>query len=342
MVDESIITPETPEEPAGLDIDATVADIAQSLRLVSPEEELAGESTEGGEPAAEGAVTVEPVEPVEPVAAPAVVEELVPDTWRPAAKEKWAAVDPVVRQEIQKREGDIAKYVAETSQSVQVAKGFEKIIEPFAPLFNQYGVNPWEHIPKLLHAHATMLFGKPEVKVQMFRQLAMDAGIDLGKMQAGEPVQNDQSLEMIRGLQREIASLKQGVTGVTTTVQEARATELEGSVLAFAQDEKHPYFWEVTDEIQHFINTKSAHTLDEAYQLAIMANPLTKAKVIKEEVAKATANSNQLAAARAVKAKKAAAGTVKSSGRGRAASPTGSIDDTLKAALSEINSRETH
>jgi hypothetical protein len=341
----------TPAEP-GMDIDAAVADIAESLQVASAEDEnsenLEDNSNEESSQSAASSLASPPPEikaaetpPTAPIDDPA---DKAPDTWTKEAKEKWATVSPELKAEIRKREADIARHVGETKEAVNVAKSFEKVIAPYLPVLAQHNINPWDHTANLLKAHATMVMGTPEQKVATFRQLAVDAGIDVASLaQEGTTAANNPLVQHIQALQTRINQLEQGVTGVTSSVQAARAAELEASVLAFAQDEEaHPFFYEVVDDIQSLIATRAATTLDKAYELAIMANPITRQKMVDREVEKrleanAAQNREQVA-----KAKKAATGTVRANGRGRAAPAIGTLDDTLKEALANIHSRETH
>jgi hypothetical protein len=336
---------ETPEEPT-LDIDSAVADIASSLKMTAAdeppvqEEETPAAPIEGGDqqPAA-----AEPAVGVEPAAAPSPVEERVPDTWTKEAQAKWAELPPEIRREVAKREGDIAKYVSDTAVAVKVAQGFEKVTEPYMGVFQRYNINPWNHMSNLLAAHAQLVFGTPEQKVGMFKQLAQDSGIDLAALAAGTPQTENPLNGKVEKLLERIAFLEKGVTGVSTTLHNARAAELEQSVLAYGQDEEnHPFFWEVADEINKLIQSKAVETLDEAYQMAIWKNPLTKQKMIDREAGKRQAAVAASASEHAAKARKAAGGIVKTSGKGRAAPAAETVDDTLAATMANIRAREPH
>src|SRR4249920_1324199 len=104
----------------GLSVNETVDALADSLHLGDSGELEAGKEPAGSEHEAptqdDQAGAPPPVAPEKegaapsPAAAPSAPAERVPDTWRSEAKEKWATVDPVVRAEIAKREGDVAKF----------------------------------------------------------------------------------------------------------------------------------------------------------------------------------------------------------------------------------------
>jgi hypothetical protein len=344
---------EQPQEQT-MDMEAAVADIASSLQI-EPEEsenlEKSGDNSDENNSQADASSPASPPPetkvagtPPPAPSTPADPEDKAPDTWTKEAKEKWATVSPELKAEIRKREADIARHVGETKEAVNVAKSFEKVISPYLPVLAQHQINPWDHTANLLKAHATMVLGTPEQKVATFRQLAVDAGIDVASLaQEGTAAANNPLVQHIQALQTRINQLEQGVTGVTSSVQAARAAELEANVLAFAQDEEaHPFFYDVVDDIQNLIATRAATTLDKAYELAIMANPITRQKMVEREIQKRLDANAVQDRERADKAKKAATGTVRANGRGRAAPAIGTIDDTLKEALAHIHSRETH
>lgn len=344
----------------GLDIEETVAGIAADLKLsdVGASGADGGETsqTEGapaGETGGEGAPAKAAPTPADgesaaapgtasPQAAAPAVDDQAPDTWRKEAKEKWSTLPPELKSEIRKREGDVAKFVEQTRGDVAIAREFTKVFEPYAKLYTERGIDAWQHTANLLHAHATLTWGTPQQKLAAFAGLARDAGIDLRAFAQGDArgAVGNETIQYIQRLESRLNQLQQGVTGVTSTVQAARAQELEQAVLAFAQDkENHPYFWEVADDIRGLIESGQATTLQAAYDIAVLRNPQVRQQVIDSEAAKRAATLASTANARAAKAAKAAGANVRSSGKGRPAAGTGSIDDTLRETLSDINSR---
>lgn len=347
---------QTQSESQGLDIESTVSNIASALKL-TPE----SDPPEGGDPSsnpesggAEAALAEEsqepaaadPAAPETPEASPA---DAPPDTWTKEAKGKWAAVDPELRAEIRRREGDIAKLAGEANQVVEQTRGkaavadqLEKIMEPFAPVYQRYGVNPWHHLSNLLNAHYQLAFGSPEQKVKMVRQLASDAGLDLANLPEAGKAQENPLLPHVRALEQKIAQLEGGVTGVTKSIQEARAAELEAGILAFMNDTKaHPYFVEVAGDIAPLIESGAARSLQEAYDLAVMRNPATRSKLMAAESTAAATARSKADADKAAAARKATGANVQSRRAGKGAPPKETVEDTIRNTLSDIRSR-TH
>jgi hypothetical protein len=358
MADEPLEPVETPEEHAAA-VDATVEDIANSLNLVAdpdakPVIEEAAErdpfskqpdvSPEAKE--AKEAPAKEP-EPAAPLETEAAEVDRAPDTWRKEAQEAWKTTPPAVKSELVKREADISRYVGETKKYqeeiapyITVGAAVNKIIEPYLPLLQQAGVQPATHLERLLYAHATLTFGRPEQKAAMFKQLAIDSGIDLAALANGQGSPEHAMLPAFRSLQQELAQLRQGVTGVTTSFQEAQAAELAQGIVAFANDtENHPFFAAVADQIPAIIDAGQAKTLKDAYDLAVERNPQTRAALRDREYQARRRKEVASQAGHASAARKAMGAKVVSRGTGRAAPALGTVDDTLKEAMAEINSR---
>ena len=325
---------------------ATVTDdIAEAAGATLPKPE--------GEEAAAPAETVtqetppaKPAEakPAEQPAAAQPVTDKVPDTWRPMAKAEWEKVPPVVRQEIMKREGDVAKLVADTKTDVAISSEMKRMFAPFAPVLQKYNVEPISHMEGLLRGHYTLMFGSDADKAQVMRGLARDAGIDLAKLvdpnAPASAAANPEFVSALRERDEKLATLERTLTGVTTEFQRQRANELSRDVLAFAQT--HPSFWDVADDMTALINAGATKSLQEAYEIAELRNPVTRARRLdaeREETAKAQAAKD---AEKTGKAKAASATNVRSRGNARAAAPEESLDDTIRNGLAAIRARQAH
>lgn len=329
--------------------EVVIGDIASAAGVDFPvekeeKEPIDGEAREiketGAAPATEAA-PAPAAAPTQPTPGTVGEERPAPDTWTPAARAKWAQVDPEVKKDILRREANIAAYVQETTPSVNVAKGVEKIIGPYLPLFQQYNVNPYDHVHGLLAGHYQILFGTPEQKVAMFRQLAKDAGINLAaaadpNSQPGGAV-NQEFLNQLRIRDQRIAQLEHQTNNVVQTIQQERTTELERGIIAFAQ--QHADFFDLADDIKHLVSSGAAKSLTEAYDLASLRNPVSRAKRLENAAAERDAKIAADNAARVAAARKASGANVRSRGNGRAAPVDASIDDTLKETLKEIHSR---
>lgn len=323
---------------------ATVTDgIAEAAGVELPKEPAEKEPIDG-EVVKEG--VEKPAPTAKPVAAAPVAEvaptEKVPDTWRPEAKAEWAKVPPTVRAEIVKREGDIAKFVGDTKTDVLISTEVKKVFAPYAKDYQRFGIEPISHMEGLLRGYHSILFGSPEDKVQVLQALAKDAGLDIAKLAAGIPAGQAVNADFNNALKlrdERIAQLEAGFTGVSTQIQKQRETELSADVLAFAQT--HPAFFELADDITALINTGAVKSLAEAYEIAELRNPTTRAKRLDAERAAIATTQAAKDAEKATKARAASGANVRSRGNQRAAAPEETIDDTIRQGLADIRAR-TH
>lgn len=325
-------------EPAGIDIEATVTDIAESL--IAPEDRE--EAAEVGEPS-EGEAT--PAVKVEPEKAPGTVDVLQPsntdtppDTWRAEAKTAWATLPPVVKEEMRKREADIASHVERMKMPVAVGERLRSLLEPHQAMFQATNTDPWKNIEAMMGVQQKLMYGSPEEKLAIVNAFAQQAGVKLENGQAS--LAPDATARYVRELEQRVASMETGVKSVTDVVQQARLAEMEANVRKFAEDtEAHPFFAEVADEITHLVTTRAARDLEHAYNMACSGNPVVRQKMFDAAVAKATTAREADAKAKAELARKASKARVRSSSTAATPQPLGDIDSTLKETLAEIRTR---
>ena len=353
-------TTETPTAEPSFDMDAAVSDIASAMG-VGEETKEGEESTsapEGEQSSLQDGTQAPATDSDDPSKTPEKAEApadanaqqspsgattLAPDTWTPEAKAEWAKVPARVQQEIAKREGDITRYVTETKEDVTVGRGFKQVMKPYEGLLAQYNVNAWQHVSSLLKAHTTLMFGQPQDKRTLALAILQDAGIDPTKLASENP--QDAILKedpRVQYLMNRIAQLERGVTGVTSDLQNQRAAETEAEIMAFANDAKaHPHFWEVANQIGSLLKSGMARTLADAYEQAVWANPVTRAKEIARQNGEAQANAERQRKEHLAQARKATAVNVRSRAQASgAAKPSGNWEDGMADTLAEIRQSE--
>lgn len=256
-----------------------------------------------------------------------------PKTWRPEAAAKFATLPPEVQQEILKREEDIFKGLESYKADASIGKALKGIVQPYMQVFQAQGIDPLQQVSGLMRAHVALSTGTPEQKQQFFQHLAKEYGVELG-MEA--PYIDPQ----VAGLQKQLAELQSRLNGrEQQEIAEARS-KLQAEIDAFASDPAHQYFDEVANDIAGLLRSGAAKSLQEAYEKAVWANPITRAKEQARLTAEAEAKAKAEAAEKAKQARKAIGANVKSSAKAASGTaPLGSIDDTLSAALAAIKSR---
>ena len=273
-------------------------------------------------PAAEGTTT-----------APAVEGPAAPKTWRPEAAAKFATLPPEVQQEVLKREEDMFKGLEGYKADATIGKTLKSVVQPYLHIFQAQGVDPMQQVSDLMRAHVALATGTPEQKTQFFQKLAQDYAVDLG----GEAPYTD---PQVTGLQKQLADLQSRLNGREQQEATQARTKLQAEIDTFAADPTHQYFDEVATDIAGLLRSGAAKDLQDAYDKAIWANPITRAKEQARLTAEAEAKAKAEAAEKAKQARKAAGANVKSSAKvASGTAPLGSIDDTLNAALAGIKSR---
>lgn len=258
-----------------------------------------------------------------------------PKTWRKEAAAAWDSLPDVIKQEVAKREEDMFKGIEGYKNQAAIGSNFAQMLEPFQPYFAMTGANPYEEIQGLLGLAHTAKFGTAEQKMDMVLAIMQDCGLD--PLDAAEFAQSKpQPDPQIVALQRELNQVKSAQRNDELARQNAARSTIDAQIQAFAADPKNIYFEEVIDEMAAFYNSGISKTLEDAYERAVRANPVTHAK----EQARLAAEAQAQAQAKRQQAQQATAANLRTSTRqASATAPTGTIDETLEATLRDIRNR---
>jgi hypothetical protein len=279
---------------AEFNMEAAVAEIGGGLEL-GDDDGLASGSSDGGgddtqsdlgEPADPGtgvdsdAAGGTPAQQDQPVDKPAGAGEpapvggfVPPKTWTPAAAEALKAASPLIQAEVAKREEDMFRGLEGYKADANLGKVFHTIVSPHMALMQQHGVDPQVLIPNLLDAHKILSLGSAEQKLTYFRQLAADYGIPLEQAAAEAPYV-DPEVQRLTIENRRLQSERQREQQQAAT--HARSTAAQ-TLDAFIADPKNIYFEEVGNDIAKLLEGGVCKTLQEAYEKAVWANPVTRA-----------------------------------------------------------------
>jgi hypothetical protein len=260
-----------------------------------------------------------------------------PRTWRPEAAAEWAAVPPKVQAEILKREQDMFQGLETYKADAVVGKSVNSVLSPYMPILKQFNIDPVQQIGSLMQAHHTLATGAPEQKEALFRNLARDYGVDLGKLAGMEPAYVDPT---VSGLQKDVQTLRSELSARQAADHQA-AIKREAAVIdAFAADPANVHFQTVANDMVAILESKQASSLKDAYEKAIWLNPVSRAAEIARQQTEQAAKAKEEEAAKAAAAKAATAANVRTRAKsGSAAAPTGSMDDTLSETLAKIKAR---
>ena len=329
------------------DISAAVDDIGSGLGLDSPEVKDDDVELEVVAPAAEAKaepVTGETPAPETPTAEtpsnspPADPTATAPKTWRKEAAATWAALPSEAKNEILKREADIFSGIESYKVAADFGKSIKSVVAPFEQIMRDNNMDPVRTIGGLLNAHHTLATGSSQAKQDLFLKMAKDYGIDLGGLPSpGEAPYIDPA---VAALQNELQSVKSVLQVQTERAYQEQRNIVSKQVDTFASDSSNIYWADVADEMTALLNSRQASTLQEAYDKAVWTNPVVRAKEIARQTTEATAKAQKDAGVKMAAAKAATAANVRTRVRsGSATTPTGSLDDTLEAAMANIKAR---
>lgn len=325
-----------------MDINATVDGIVEDI-LPQPEEieePVVAEPIEGEvvekveEPVVDPEKKIELKEGDEGYVAPEVVE--APKSWSKEIAPEFTKLAKPVQEYIRKREEDFTNGISQYKQAADYGNAVHAVIQPYMAHLNSKGADVSNTLKFLLNADYLLATGTPERKSAFIRQVMKDSGITT-EMLGAEPVQKSADVQALEQQVREMG-------GTLNQFQSAQLNERQQAIAkavdTFASDPKNVYFAENSADIVKLIN--AGYTLEDAYEKAKWANPLTRAKE-QARASKEEKDARDKAAREAAdKAKRATRSNVKDTPSNRSA-PTGllgSMDDTLRATLRTINDRQ--
>lgn len=317
-----------------LDIDKTVDEIGADL-FGEEEPSVDEEKVVVEEPPVEEPAKVD--EPVVVKEGEVILAPEAPKSWPKELVPEFSKLPKNVQEFWGKREADYAAGIAQYKQNAEYGKSLHDVIAPYAPMLESEGVDAVRGVKFLLNAHYVLRTADASRKSAFFQQLAKDYGVEWS------PAATDPNAPAkdpaVEALERRLAATEANQNANQQATLVAKQAELTKTVDAFANDPAHSYFDECSDDIAKLIN--AGYTLEDAYEKAVWANPATRAKEqvrISKETEEATRKAAEEAA---LAARKRSKGNIKDVPTDRKGSPStlGSMDDTIRSKLREINGR---
>lgn len=215
-----------------------------------------------------------PVAP--PVASPTQESVKAPQSWRPQAREKFAALPPEVQKEIARVEYETQTKVRENAEAQKVSSRFRETIEPFIPLMRRSGAqDPFQAIGSLLQTADVLANGNDAQKAGMMARLFHSYGINIdhfAKALDGAPQQQTQQPRSL-GPQDVERMLEQKIQAMR---QQAMAQSSQRQLQEF--EANPPEFYEdVRDRMADIMELEAKRgkqvTLQQAYDMACRIDP---------------------------------------------------------------------
>jgi sulfur carrier protein ThiS len=282
---------------------------------------------------------VDPTKPAAPVAPEALK---APQSWKPAAREKWAGLPPEAQSEVLRREKEVAVSLQQAAQAKQQWGQFEQTVQPYAAMIQAEGGDVMATVGSLLQTAAALRTAPAGHKAALIANVIRQFGVPIEALAAaldGQPVpqgqaQQQQSFDPNQLAQRIEQQVMQRFTQQRTQAMQSKvATEID----SFGQ--KNEFFSDVRHDMADILEMAAKRGLtlspEEAYARACALHPEV-SRVLEQRKAAEQANTATVSTQRAIRAgssvKNQPATAVTSDG------PTSRRGD-IEAALAKLSGR---
>ncbi len=255
----------------------------------------------------------------------------------------WETTDPKIQELFEKREKDFLDGTRQYESAAQFAKSINKVLTPYQPLLQSRGLDAPKVIDDMLGSYTRLTQGTMEQRQAALMQVAKHLQIALPTQSADQAAQTTQPTidPRIQQLEQQFQVVQQAITEQQQAALTAAREKAGAEVSAFASDPKNAFFDECHDDIVKFL--KAGDSLQEAYDKAVWANPVTREKNKQAWFQAETEKASERARLDALPKQKAR--SVNVHGRDTQRSPTdplGSMEDTMRSTLRDIKARTAH
>lgn len=207
-----------------------------------------------------------------------------PKSWKAVPKEKWAALDPVVRAEVHRRERDMTRAAQEHAPVKKFVGDFQQAIQPFAQHYAPRGIQPLQLMQNLMQADVHLSTAPAPQRAQFMAKLIKDYGIDVNMLDmalSGQDPGNDPNAGFQRMLDERLAPLTGFVQTETQRRESVARAEQERAQTVLQRmehdTENFPHFalvaQDMADITEMAFKRKVYLTPQEAYKRAVAMNP---------------------------------------------------------------------
>lgn len=335
MADETTATT-TETADTGIDIEAASDKIGMDLFPETLQEEKETTPTETVTKAVTEQSTPAPVqtEPVAPPVRPA------PKSWAKDVHEVWGKIDPKAQEYIEKREKDFLNGLDQYKSSAEYAQSIQKVLQPYETLLQSRGLDAPRAIDDMMRAYTSLTNGSLEQRQAALSQMAKHLQIPLPAAVNGTEAA-PQADPRLQTLEQQIQQLNQVMTQQQQAALQAAQEKASAEVAAFASDPSHALFDDCHEDIVKFI--KAGDSLQEAYDKAVWANPVTREKQKLSWFQTETEKAKERARLDALPKQKARSVNVQSRDTQRTPTePLGSMDETLRSTFRALKEKTAH
>ena len=326
------------------DIDAGVESIANDLGFNDPDNEEIEENEdslttdikedddglqiEGQKTAKTEDVTTEETEDEKEQEQP-VTAKAPPQSWAKDKHELWATLPVEAQDYYELREKQMLDGIEQYKSGYKYGEILSKTLDPFREEMAKNGVDEVQAINNLFGHHRALTSGSLEQRQEAFVRLGQSIG--LIPPSEGQPAYDPRTQE----LQARLNRIEQQEAQRMQEIEQQHYQDIERQVTDFAMAPGHEYFNEVADDIAILLN--SGIELQDAYDRAVWANPITRAKELAKQAEQQAQSILAKKKEEAEKAKKATSSNVRTiKTNSKSNEPMGSWEDTMRETLERL------
>lgn len=296
---------------------------------------------------------VEPAAPQAEVIAPApeqpaTQDDRIPSSLSGAVKNQWGALPPEIRNEFVKRENDFHKGIQQYKQAAEFGSQIYKSIQPYVQTMQSLGVSPVQAIPALFQADDVLRNGNAQQKREMIGKLIQQYQVSFtDEPQQAQQFDPNQIFQQIPGIVDQTISKRIEYMEVERAKQDvetfAKASDKFGLMNDLVYRPDGSSYSPFRQLMYSALEAGIATDLKSAYEIAARAHPkafeLQQAEQRATEEAKRKQAAEDAAKQRVLKvsqARQASSTNVRSRGVPPQVQVSGSMEDTLRSKLREI------
>ena len=255
-----------------------------------------------------------------------------PKSWTKDRHELWAKLPPDAQDYYEVREKQFLDGLEQYKGEASYGKAMKDVLSPYKPILAAQGIDEAQAVQYLMNAHYKLTQGTTEQRMAAYHKLGQDLRL------TGEAPSQSEVAPEIRQLQEKLSGIESSLTARQQAEANAARERAAKEVSDFASDKANPYFDDVADDIVAMIQT--GHSLKDAYEKAVWANPVTRQKEIARIQTEAAAKLKVAASKEAEAAKRASSANVRGRETRRAPTePKGTMDETMRDTLEKIRNR---
>ncbi len=262
---------------------------------------------------------------------------IAPRYAKKAIRENWASLPDEVRRELHERETEFHKQLTAQDDERSFGREVKKVVAPYENFIQSLGANPIQAFDYLIKTDYALRTAPPEQRRAMFIQAAKDYGINLDGIAPTDAAPSDPRVETLaQRLERLEAERQSEVRSRQLQEQQALERQLED----FASRPENVFFDRVSPMMATLLQSGQADSLEKAYEMAVYADPETRALQLA-----AQGQHSQRSQTSSAAAQRARAASVSVTGAPGPAEPAsspssaGSLEDDIRAAIAAASGR---